>query len=637
MAKARWSAGLVTAGLLALGLCVPAPAQTGDKFSPTYKSRPEDIAGVLGYRPRQPGIDYSQPTAEEQKSCTMKLILGDRPNSTGWLMLDPQGRPLRRFFDSNGDGKIDVLSYYKDGVEVYREMDTKFNDKVPPDQYRWFNTGGSKWGVDLNQDGKIDTWRMISAEEAAQEAFLAITTRDFNRLKALFITDGEVAALKLPEAQATRIREAQARASAEFTKMTEKLAQTTFVRVEGAVPQCVPADGRGPVTDVLRFTTRDIMFETAAKKPDWAHTGEMIQVGTAWRLTEVPSLEDSTTPPPPSDGLKKLMEDLGKVDKEPVTADKPGKNQKVLDYNLKRVGIIEQIHAQVSDAKDKETWMRQILDNLCTAQQANVPDMSVLSRLAQHRDQLAKAGPGSNLAGYAHFRELWARFAPRLAPDVPGMPKEDLGKVQKEWHEELAKFVQLYPKAEDTPDALLQLGMNCEFGGKEDEAKGYYSTLAANFTEHPLAARAKGAATRLSLNGQPLQLTGPALQGGTPFDIAKLSGKVVVVYYWASYCKSCVGDFAQLKQLQATHKNLEIVTVNLDERSEDATRYLQQTPVPGVTLFQAQGDQTGLNSPLGTQYGVMGLPTLFLVGKDGRVINRSIQVNELDDAVRKAL
>jgi protein-disulfide isomerase len=40
---------------------------------------------------------------------------------------------------------------------------------------------------------------------------------------------------------------------------------------------------------------------------------------------------------------------------------------------------------------------------------------------------------------------------------------------------------------------------------------------------------------------------------------------------------------------------------------------------------------------LATQYGIVAVPTIILVGKDGRVIDRSIQVVELEDAIKKAL
>jgi hypothetical protein len=38
---------------------------------------------------------------------------------------------------------------------------------------------------------------------------------------------------------------------------------------------------------------------------------------------------------------------------------------------------------------------------------------------------------------------------------------------------------------------------------------------------------------------------------------------------------------------------------------------------------------------LATQYGVMVLPNLFLVGRDGKVVSRTVQVATLEDEVRK--
>ena len=45
----------------------------------------------------------------------------------------------------------------------------------------------------------------------------------------------------------------------------------------------------------------------------------------------------------------------------------------------------------------------------------------------------------------------------------------------------------------------------------------------------------------------------------------------------------------------------------------------------------------GLEGRLATDFGVMGLPNLFLVGKDGKVVSRNAQINGLDDEVKKLL
>ena len=61
-----------------------------------------------------------------------------------------QGEILRRFADTNSDNIVDQWCYYLDGLEVYRDIDSNFNEKA--DQYRWFHTAGSRWGIDKNED-----------------------------------------------------------------------------------------------------------------------------------------------------------------------------------------------------------------------------------------------------------------------------------------------------------------------------------------------------------------------------------------------------------------------------------------------------------------------------------------------------
>ena len=63
----------------------------------------------------------------------------------------------------NGDNVVDQWSYYKDGLEVYRDIDANFNRKA--DQYRWLGTAGIRWALDPNEDGRIDTWEYWEGEQ----------------------------------------------------------------------------------------------------------------------------------------------------------------------------------------------------------------------------------------------------------------------------------------------------------------------------------------------------------------------------------------------------------------------------------------------------------------------------------------
>src|SRR5262249_9667227 len=154
----------------------------------------------------------------------------------------------------NGDKKIDVWSYYQDGVEVYRERSTQFNAAV--DEYRWLNGGGMKWGVSPKGDGKIEYWRMISAEEVSQEVFQAVVSKDFERLKALWITDADIEALELPATEVSRLRELKAQAPAKFQSTAAKLnlgPQARWDRFEATAPQCLPADQTGMKRDLIKY------------------------------------------------------------------------------------------------------------------------------------------------------------------------------------------------------------------------------------------------------------------------------------------------------------------------------------------------------------------------------------------------
>ena len=80
------------------------------------------VSQMLGYRPRQQDVSVSTPATEAQDACKVELVKG-RGKASGWLLRDPQGQPLRYFYDSNGDNRIDIWSYYQEGVEIYREID----------------------------------------------------------------------------------------------------------------------------------------------------------------------------------------------------------------------------------------------------------------------------------------------------------------------------------------------------------------------------------------------------------------------------------------------------------------------------------------------------------------------------------
>ena len=595
------------------------------------------VSKMLEYKPRH-DVAYSTPAPAQQADCKVELVKGRA--GSGWALKDAQGKMVRQFYSSDGRN-VDSYSYYRDGVEVYREIVTA--GSRAPDQFRWLNAGGSKWGVDEDRNGTIDSWKAISPEEVSQEVLKALATRDLARFQALLITDADITALGLPADKADAIRAKRAKVKAKFeatlaklTKLTEK---AEWTHLETGVPECLPADLTGAKADIYRHTRATVLFQVGEAN-EWFQVGTMYLVGSAWKVIDAPtpgagysdvSEDDPRQKPGIGIGiddpkLLELVEALTAHDKKAVPTVAAG----AVGHHIERANILEKIVASAKPDQ-RDPWIRQVADSLSSAVQAGAtPDGAAVGRLESLESQLVKVLPGNNLTAYVSFRRMQADYSVKL-----GKGDKDFNKVQQDWLVKLTGFITAYPKGEDTPDAMLQAGMVCEFLGKDVEAKNWYSQLSTNFKDKPQAVKAEGAIRRLSLEGSLMQVVAPLLKdASTPFDIDQMKGKVVVVYYWASWNGQAVSDFAKLKVIaDANPKEVEILSVNLDSTIEEARAFVAKNSPVGTHLYQPGG----LDSKPATQYGITVLPSLFVVGKDGKCVNKSAQVSTVDEEVKKLL
>ena len=110
------------------------------------------VADTMAFTPRQKDVEYEIPKPADYAKCKVEVERKGKVN--GWVVLGPSGQILRKFLDTDGVGGIDQWRYFNNGIEVYRDLDTNNNNK--PDQSRWLNLGGSRWGIDQDEDGRIE-------------------------------------------------------------------------------------------------------------------------------------------------------------------------------------------------------------------------------------------------------------------------------------------------------------------------------------------------------------------------------------------------------------------------------------------------------------------------------------------------
>jgi peroxiredoxin len=601
---------------------------------------------ALKLTPIQRDVDYDRPSAAEAARCTIHAE--KRKGQTGWVVRDGDGKMLREFVDTNGDNVVDRWSYYKDGVEVYRDIDPKFNGKAT--EHRWLNTAGVRWGVSRAGDGQIDYWKMISAEEVSAEVVMALRDRDPTRFGRLLLSPAELKSLGMSAAKTKEMAEKLSAAQNNFTELARRqslvTADTAWVHFGGNRPGIVPAGTFGLPTDIEVYENVVALVQTGGKDSQ-IQIGTMIRVGECWRLVDVPIVPESGKLTESTGGvffltgsvrganaqdmataagdnrLQKMLEQLQRLD-DAIAKAAPEDQAKLND---ERADFFEQLVAQSTD-KERAQWVHQLADTLSAAVQGGTYPKGA-ERLKSISRKLERTPADADLAAYVEFRSLSAEYALALQAPNPDFPK-----IQAAWLENLERFVTQHPKTPDSADAMLQLGMAQEFAGQDDKAKSWYRQIAEVAEGTPAAKKAAGAIRRLDSVGKSINLVGRST-GGEQVDLANYKGKYVLVQYWATWCAPATVELAELKRLQAKYatQGFAIIGVSLDTTRDPLDSYLANNPLSWPQLFESGG----LDSRYANEMGILTLPTMILIDDSGRVINRGIHITELDGVLKARL
>jgi len=152
-----------------------------------------------------------------------------------------------------------------------------------------------------------------------------------------------------------------------------------------------------------------------------------------------------------------------------------------------------------------------------------------------------------------------------------------------------------------------------------------------------MASRARGAARRLDLPGNPIELSGKTASG-EPFDWSKYRGKVVLVDFWASWCGPCRGEIPNMKRnLAAYPDDFAIVGINMDRTTDAMQSYVDEEDIGWENIVGNPETGTGWNHPIARYYGVSGIPTAILVDRKGDVVSLSARGNRLDNLLAEMI
>ncbi|MFK5856426.1 MAG: TlpA disulfide reductase family protein [Bacteroidota bacterium] len=112
-------------------------------------------------------------------------------------------------------------------------------------------------------------------------------------------------------------------------------------------------------------------------------------------------------------------------------------------------------------------------------------------------------------------------------------------------------------------------------------------------------------------------------------------GQVVLIDFWASWCHFCREENPELIYLYSEYrsKGFEIVGVSLDT---DRNNWLDAIQNDGIEFVQLS-DLKGSDSPVVISYGVVGIPKMVLIDKDGKILLITSKASEVATFVKLEL
>jgi thiol-disulfide isomerase/thioredoxin len=112
---------------------------------------------------------------------------------------------------------------------------------------------------------------------------------------------------------------------------------------------------------------------------------------------------------------------------------------------------------------------------------------------------------------------------------------------------------------------------------------------------------------------------------GNPLKLSDYQGKVVMLDFWATWCGPCrveIPGFIELQKRYAS-QGFTIVGISMDDSAPPVVEFYKQ--------FQMNYPVAMGNDRLGELYGGMpGLPTTFMIGRDGRIYAKHVGATDPD-------
>jgi len=112
---------------------------------------------------------------------------------------------------------------------------------------------------------------------------------------------------------------------------------------------------------------------------------------------------------------------------------------------------------------------------------------------------------------------------------------------------------------------------------------------------------------------------------GQPLSLTSLRGKVVLINFWATWCKPCEDEMPAMDRLYASLRDqgFELVAISVDDGREEVERFQKRLGFSFPVLLDPE-------KLVSERYQTYRFPESFLVDRDGVIVERYIGPKEWD-------
>ena len=123
---------------------------------------------------------------------------------------------------------------------------------------------------------------------------------------------------------------------------------------------------------------------------------------------------------------------------------------------------------------------------------------------------------------------------------------------------------------------------------------------------------------------QPPPFSGQTVDGRR-ISLADLQGRVVLINFWATWCPPCLHEMPDFQSLHERYESrgLSVLGINIQEDPAKVRRYVERLGVRYPNLLDPDGE-------ISKAYGIVGTPSTFLIGRDGRPVALAVGERKWD-------